>query len=281
MRTLSAPRAFIIFALLFVLAEIVKVTHRDALWATVDGVLAVFFIVVCAVTRRCTPRPATDQQNVHKDRRLALQIVACAAVVLATMFDPPGWSAMRQGIFDALDSHVSEYYANGIANFLTYCVPIAVVLTFLGVRARQMGLGSFATGSMKSAAAWLVLPFGIFAWAVIAGKLSLLGVGSVWLANLLNNGVSEEFLWRGAVLGRLRTIMSPSNAIVLQALLFGAWHLQYDLRGYHGDILSSVADMVASQALFGVAAGYVTLRTGNIAIASGFHLLFDSMQVLQ
>jgi hypothetical protein len=212
---------------------------------------------------------------------VSLQLIACAVVFVATMFDAPGWNVMRQGIFDTAARYVSEPYANGIANFTTYCVPIFILLLLLGVRPAQMGLGKFARGSMKSAITWLVLPLGIFAWALIAGKLTMPAIAAVWLSNLLQNGVSEEFLWRGAILGRLQTIMSPSAAIVLQALLFGAWHLHADASAYHSIPLTTVAEMIASQALFGVAAGYVTLRTGNIAIASAFHLLFDSLQVFQ
>jgi membrane protease YdiL (CAAX protease family) len=274
------PRPFIIFTVLFALAELVKVTHRDVLWAIIDGVLAIFFVIACAVTKRCTSQTASDNIPDSK-RRVSLQLVSCAVVFFATMFDAPGWNVMRQGIFDAAARYVSEPYANGIANFTTYCIPIAAVLLLLGVRPAQMGLGKFARGSMKSAITWLVLPLGIFAWALIAGKLTMPAIAAVWLSNLLQNGVSEEFLWRGAILGRLRTIMTPSAAIVLQALLFGAWHLHADAGAYHGAPVTTVAEMIASQALFGVAAGYVTLRTGNIAIASAFHLLFDSLQVFQ
>lgn len=75
--------------------------------------------------------------------------------------------------------------------------------------------------------------------------------------------------------------MTDDWAILVQGLFFGAWRFNANFDHYNGDLLNTIADMIASQALFGVAAAYVTLRTGNIAIASAFHLLFDSFQILQ
>jgi hypothetical protein len=38
------------------------------------------------------------------------------------------------------------------------------------------------------------------------------------------------------------------------------------------------AEVIVDQTTFGLAMGYITLRTGNIAIGSVFHLLLDSAQ---
>jgi membrane protease YdiL (CAAX protease family) len=250
------------------------------MWAAIDGVLGLILAVACVLTWHFTAS-AAPPRRVERGRFLPVQLAACAIVFLATAFDLPGWSAFHNGIFTIAAASMPDQFANGITNFITYCVPIAAVLFALGVPLRRQGLGKFQKGSLPSAISWLALPIAVFVIALAFGKIHMGTVASAWLSNLLQNGVSEEFLWRGAIMGRLRAVMSPVNAIVLQALLFGAWHFHADMIGYHGDFVNAVADMIASQALFGVAAGFVTLRTGNIAIASAFHLLFDSLQVFQ
>ncbi|HTX59113.1 MAG TPA: CPBP family intramembrane glutamic endopeptidase [Verrucomicrobiae bacterium] len=288
---LSPPLAG--FAVLFAAAEAVKFLRGDALWGTIDLVLAVLLAFVCALTRWFT-RDDASPGPVTRGRALPLQLLACAVVLAATGLGPlvtyhdvpswlhvPLWDSARRAIFDAAARFAPLPIANGIANFSAYCLPIGAVLLVLGVPLGQQGLGKFRKGSVASAVAWLALPLGVFAYAWFAGRASPISIAYAWLSNFLQNGVSEEFLWRGAVLGRLRAVMKPEYAIFVQALLFGAWHAGADLNAYHGDALNAAADMVASQATFGLAAAYVTLRTGNIAIASAFHLLFDSMQILQ
>lgn len=279
-RALRIPRGVAVFGVLFLSAEGVKIVRGDGLWAAIDAVMAVVLTLACLLTHRFTINGSPESVAIVRGRFIPCQLAACAIVFLATMFDAPGFAQMHAAIFD-LATLVNTTYANGLTNFVTYCVPIAAVLLLLGVPLSQQGLGPFKRGSLQSAVAWLVLPVAIFCYAIASGKFGFGTILSVWFSNLLQNGVSEEFLWRGAILGRLRTVMTLENAIVIQALLFGAWHWHADMRAYHGDVMNTVADMIASQALFGLAAGYVTIRTGNIAIASAFHLLFDSLQIFQ
>jgi membrane protease YdiL (CAAX protease family) len=55
------------------------------------------------------------------------------------------------------------------------------------------------------------------------------GFVSLTVSNLLQNGFSEEFLFRGALLTRLRLIMAPSSAIVVSSVAFGLSHIALDL----------------------------------------------------
>ncbi|MHB8461348.1 MAG: CPBP family intramembrane glutamic endopeptidase [Vulcanimicrobiaceae bacterium] len=272
----------IAFACLYTAAEIVKFLRGDALWGTIDLVLGAILAIACVLTWHFT-RDARVEPPREKGRALPLQLLVCGFVLIATALDGmfPAWGVVRRAIYAVAALHVSPDIANGLTNFTLYCVPLAFVLLVLGVPLAQLGIGRFRRGSAASAVVWLVLPLGVFAYAILSGKLTVSLMLAVWLSNFLQNGISEEFLWRGLVFGRLRAIMKTEYALFLQAFLFGAWHASADLRGYHGDVINAVADMIASQAMFGLAVGYLRIRTGNIAIGTAFHLLFDSLQIFQ
>ncbi len=282
------------FVALFAIAEIVKYTHGDALWGTVDLVTAAILATACALTRHFTRAAVALDERPVRGRALPLQLAVCGFVVLATALDglafhhlaPPWmniplWGHTRALIYAGASRWLPWDDANGVANFTMYCVPVGLVLLALGLPLTALGLGRFKPGSGASAVAWLIIPVSVFGFALISGRATLLAILATWCSNLLQNGISEEFLWRGAVLGRLLAVMKTEYAVYAQALLFGAWHAGADLGAYHGNIVYAIADMIASQATFGLAFGYLRIRTGNIAIGTAFHLLFDSMQMFQ
>ena len=272
----------IAFGCLYTAGETVKFLRGDALWGTIDLVLGAILAIACALTWRFT-RDAPVEPRRKEGRALPLQLLLCGFVVIATALDGmlPAWGVVRRAIYAVAALHVSPDIANGVTNFTLYCVPLALVLLVLGVPLAQLGIGRFRRGSAGSAVVWLILPLGIFAYAILSGKLTVSVMLAVWLSNLLQNGVSEELLWRGLVFGRLSAVMKTEHALFIQAVLFGAWHASADMHAYHGDLINAVADMIASQAMFGLALGYLRIRTGNIAIGAAFHLLFDSLQIFQ
>ena len=271
-----------VFIGLFAAAEVVKFSRGDALWGTIDLVLGAFIAIACVLTRRLTAGETTSETRAE-GRAFPLQVFACAVVITETGLEGllPALSLIRHGIFGAASVWFSADIANGITNFVLYCIPLMLILVVLKVPYSKLGIGRFLRGSASSAAVWLVLPVGIFAYEFASGRVSVPVVLAVWLSNLLQNGFSEELLWRGLVFGRLNAVMRTEYALFLQAFLFGAWHLNTDIAGYHGDVLNAIADMIASQAMFGLGMGYLRVRTGNVAIGSAFHLLFDSLQIFQ
>ncbi|HET9097660.1 MAG TPA: CPBP family intramembrane glutamic endopeptidase [Candidatus Baltobacteraceae bacterium] len=176
-------RPLVVFAILFVLAQAVKITRGDTLVAAVDAALAVIFAVACRLTAHFTRSEAPEARPVERRSLVPLQLAACAIVFFASLFDVPGWRALREPIYNAAAPLAPSDFALGIANFVSYCLPIAIVLLLLRVPLNQQGLGRFRKGR------------------------------------------------RDAILGRLRTVMSVPNAIVLQALLFGLWHWNADVSG--------------------------------------------------
>lgn len=227
-----------------------------------------------------------DGAPIARGRAVGAQLTACAVVVVAAGLEGarindvlpvvrvPLWSDARDAI---LEARIGGEFANGVANLLLYCVPIGLALLVLAVPPSALGLGGFGRGSGACAAIWLLPPAAVVAAVLAGGSLTPTVAGRILLSNLLNNGVSEEFLWRGAVYGRLRAVMTEQPALFAQAALFGLWHFGTDYAGHGANLLGMLAEMITDQMTLGLAMGYLTLRTGNIAIASAFHVFYDSI----
>ncbi len=125
---------------------------------------------------------------------------------------------------------------------------------------------------------WCIVPVLAIIYLLFSGAL-LSWVGQMLLSNSLNNGFFEEFLFRGALQTRLRRLMSPAWALVLQAVLFGVWHvgLGYGNYGEPGGVISALASTIAFQAVLGLAFGYIFERSRNLFAPSVFHVLYNTM----
>lgn len=281
--------AFLVFVVLFVAAASIQLAYHNGVRPLIEAAALAIF---CLLTRWLTVSDGILNTR-KREHFLALQTLACAIIFVATLLfgisfnhvtpvigGALGFANAHYAITSAMARYVPSDIANGIANFTLYCVPIAVALLLLGVPLSRQGLGRFKRGSLASAAVWLLPPVGAFAWAALTGHLPVRRILRSWLGNLLNNGVSEEFLWRGAIMGRLRALMGSEAALYLQAVLFGLWHFGTDYHIFSGNLALLFANMFLVQITFGLAVGYVTQRTGNIAIGSAFHMLSDSAQDL-
>jgi len=96
--------------------------------------------------------------------------------------------------------------------------------------------------------------------------------------HLLQNGFGEEFLYRGALQTRLRALLSPSWAIVIQALLFGIWHFGANVgsKGITGTT-AVIAFSVLVQATAGLVFGIIFQRTRNLLACSVIHVVVNCL----
>ncbi len=85
------------------------------------------------------------------------------------------------------------------------------------------------------------------------------------------NSFMEEGLFRGVMIPLFRTRLSFWQAVWLQAILFGAWHLPWALKWYQtgmiqtpGEITLGVVTNFFPQILLGLVWGYMFLKTGNL-----------------
>lgn len=288
MQWLRAHLMLVAFLVVFAVAQTVLLVEGNGAYSLLE---ASILAILCLLTRWFTRKGAGTPARTPHGRMIGLQMLIVIVVILAITLEGsfsyhltpawarmPLWSTLHDSILTRASPHMAFAYANGVANLVMYCLPIAVGLLLLGVPLAQQGLGRFRKGSLASAMAWLLPMLGIFVVLVATGRISLRYVPRTWLSNLLQNGVSEEFLWRGAILGRLRAVMSSEHALYLQALLFGLCHAGVLFSMFKGNLPGLFAEVIVDQTTFGLAMGYITLRTGNIAIGSVFHLLLDSAQ---
>ena len=98
--------------------------------------------------------------------------------------------------------------------------------------------------------------------------------------NVFRNGFSEEFLFRGVLLSRLRLVLSDQWALFAQALLFGVWHYGTDVRAANGNLIVTACFMITVQAVFGYALGFLALRTRSIAAGAAFHAIADATDII-
>ncbi|WP_026674960.1 CPBP family intramembrane glutamic endopeptidase [Alkalihalobacterium bogoriense] len=74
----------------------------------------------------------------------------------------------------------------------------------------------------------------------------------------------EEFFWRGFVQKRLQQWCSPFVAVIGATILYASAHL------YAGSVL-----LIAAAIVGGLVWGYIYMRTKNLLLAIGSHLIFD------
>jgi membrane protease YdiL (CAAX protease family) len=75
--------------------------------------------------------------------------------------------------------------------------------------------------------------------------------------------ISEEIMFRGVLLGWMRTYVSPTWAVILSSFVFSLGHLYYGA----GALLIFVYALVF---------GWARLRTGNLRACIALHMLLNS-----
>lgn len=236
-------RALLVLAELWVASEIILLLgpfHRDALlYAAAALVLCLGCVLTVVVTR---PAPSVRESQVAM-RLLPLQLAGIVATIAFT-----AWRGSE------------------------YALAVVILLVVLRVPLGAMGFGGFSRGSSRAAVLWLVPA--LLALAVVTFWLGvpMALAGRRLLLAFLTQGFSEEFLFRGALFGRLRPLMPGQWAAFAQAILFALWHLGRTGIALGGtDAIWVLVRLVPAYAVFGFAMALLVRRTGNIAVATLFH----------
>jgi len=248
----------------------------------IQGVVAVaVFTGSYALTRRFTEDPVVSEAP----RTIVLGSVVLAAVLLLTLFDVlrreaggivGAWSALHWGITARLVPLVRVLDAESVDNTVRYVILPGLILVALGWRARHLGLGRSRRGTLAALVTWSALPlvlYGAAAFVVAHGKPAALA--HRFFIDIFRNGYAEEIFFRGMVMTATVRAFGVSAGNVVQALIFGVWHLGADLRDVHGVVWLALADGAATQATVGYFFGLVTLRTSNVLAAGAAHTLYD------
>lgn len=267
------------------LGALVTLTLRDqagvaALLVGNAGLLA----VLVWVTWRQTPAPPPPAPEPPRSRAtLAWQLGAIAVVVVLVGMratDVPVWSALIAGAHAVGESLLDARWVGGpgnaLANPLQYLVIPLLVLLALGARPSALGFGRGHRVGITSLL-WMVVPAAVAVVALATGALTVQRLVARILGNTLQNGPFEEFLFRGALQTRLMLLIPLPWAILLQALVFGLWHLMAATDAMGGDPIAAVAFCIASQTVTGLAIGIVYWRTGNLVAPSVAHVALNVM----
>lgn len=157
------------------------------------------------------------------------------------------------------------------ANFAGYFLIPFVILLLLGARLPELG---FDKGHRvwRVVVLWVSIPVIFFIINILNGSATSIQLVRMFFGNLLRNGFSEEFLFRGALQTRLKQWMSSDWALVVQALAFAVWHLGADTQFMGGNVLQGLALGIASHSMLGLALGIVFQRTRNLIAPSIIHI---------
>jgi membrane protease YdiL (CAAX protease family) len=159
-----------------------------------------------------------------------------------------------------------NYIANPVAYFV---LPLAALL-LTGARLPELGFGrGHRVGRVLLL--WCALPLALFAVALLAGQVTPARLGARFVSNFMQNGLWEEFLFRGALQTRLRRLWTPGWALVV-----GAWHLGLGFTNTgHEGWLPALASVIVHQAVVGLAFGVIFERTRNLLAPSVVHIVVN------
>jgi membrane protease YdiL (CAAX protease family) len=258
------------------------------------AVLMVFCVITVGITR--TEHKPTINLSRTTQGLLLVQIVVAMFFICITgytslmfhgiiEFHPiPVWSPII-GAFNhlgerLLNADIVGHPALAMANPAKYFLLPLPFLFLFGARFSELG---FRRGhrTLSVLALWCFVPAGLLAFRLTFGYLTFSVLACRFISHFLQNGFGEEFLFRGVLQTRLRTLLNPSWAIVIQALLFGIWHFGKHFNNLkHVDINSTAAAIafsIVGSAIFGLAYGIIFQRTRNILACSVIHVVINSL----
>ena len=249
--------------------------------------MTVAFGVWCATTIALTEPDPVEAPSPSERRRVWLQLALILGFVALTArgglvfhgvvaANPvPIWSPL----IDALDRLGEAWTGNGnfVSNPVTYLVLPLVALLLTRSHPQDLGFGhGHRVG--RVVLLWCAVPVGVFILTLAAGQVTLLRLLERFASHFLQNGLMEEFLFRGALYTRLRMLTGVGWALVIQALIFGVWHLGL---GYantgHSGLLPALATVIVNQSVAGLAFGVIFERTRNLIAPTAVHVALNSL----
>ena len=216
------------------------------------------------------PQPqASRPSRVGVWREVVVVLVALAAVVVAA-------APVRRAL--------TAWPTSLAVSWLAYAVMAGVVVLAVRRAGRSSGpaFGLERARPGRQAAVGVAVAAGLL--AVVLGVPVALGapvsdLAGTWQGSgaklaaqlvtaVLVVGPVEELVFRGYLLGRLRGVMRPGSAVVVQAVLFGLWHFPRNQ-----DVLQ-----VAITTGIGLVLGVIRLRVrgGTVAALGLGHGLYDA-----
>lgn len=191
--------------------------------------------------------------------------------------DIPWWTPLVEWLQRLGEQWFDEGLGTFLVNPVTYVLIPLVVFLLAGARLPTLGFVK-GHGVGRALLICCALPVVWFAFTLISGQQTIVRLLGGFISDFMQNGFLEEFLFRGLLQTRLRLLAGPGWALVLQALVFGVWHLGSGSAntGYAG-LLSAIAITIVQQALIGLAFGILFECTRNLLVPSVVHIAVNSM----
>jgi membrane protease YdiL (CAAX protease family) len=258
-------------------------------------VIVMFFCMITVGITRTEHKPKVKLSGIRQGL-LLLQIAVIAFFICITWYTSlmfhgvleshtiPVWSPII-GAFSHLgkqlfSTDIVGYPALAMANPAKYFLLPLPFLLVLGARFSELG---FRRGhrTLSVLTLWCFIPVVVWAYLLAFGRLSCRVLIHRWLSHLLINGFGEEFLFRGALQTRLKALLNPSWAIVIQALLWGIWHFGKNFNHLKyvdiNDTIAIIAFCIIGSATFGLSRGIIFERTRNLVACSIIHIAKNSL----
>jgi membrane protease YdiL (CAAX protease family) len=253
-------------------------------------------MLFCALTVAMTEEPPDERERpAARCGRLWLQTGAVLIFIAITGYTAlafheviterqayiPIWSPLVEWVGEAGYRLLDGIPAIGspalsLSNPVRYFVLPLLVLLLLGARPGELGFGcGHRTGTVLLL--WCSIPLAWWGFQMVSGMLVAPQLGRRLLNHALQNGFFEEFLFRGALQTRLTRLSTSSWALVIQAWVFGLWHLGLDIHTMNGDVLGGLALSILSHSLIGLAYGIIFYRTRNLVACSILHIVLNSL----
>ena len=280
------------YAALWLIAAVFLVVRGQSILGSVAFLLGTMVFVVITVALTEDPPEVAVPAPVAR-RRVSAQLAVALLVVGITGYEGLAFHRVipRDAAFVPLWTPVTDWFGQlgsrylspaivgdpyrVVANPARYVLLLLPQLLLLGARPRELGLGR-GHRTWRVLAVWCAIPLVWWAIALATGQLRPAVLGRRLVSHSLQNGFFEEFLFRGALQTRLAALLGQGWGVVLQALVFGLWHLGANIRDTGGDVPAGIAYTIISQGTFGLAMGLLRLRTRNLAACSVVHVVNNS-----
>jgi membrane protease YdiL (CAAX protease family) len=235
---------------------------------------SLMFLALAFVTNKLTTGESVERPRIGNSPWIQFALIGAAIFFT-------GLVSSRLGSED--DTHfdaIGSIYSVGCWQYFVEVCAVFVGLRLLGLTQTDLGFQKWARGGTWVAVIWIATAIGFLTSDMLFGVIAPLEALHQVLLNVFRNGFSEEFLFRGVLLSRLRAVVSDDWALFTQAILFGVWHYGADVRASEGNALVTACFMITVQAVFGYALGYLALRTRSIAIGAAFHAIADATDII-
>jgi membrane protease YdiL (CAAX protease family) len=231
--------------------------------------------------------PSTQNQG-----RIVAQLLIIVAVIGFTAFESIRWHGLVNNAAIPLWTPLVTWIGQWGARFLTveivgdpylalvnpfrYVVVPLLALLLLGANRRELG---FRRGhrSWRVILLWCAVGLAVWTIQLFSGQIGFDYLRRVLIANLLQNGFAEEFLFRGALQTRLARLMPLPWALTAQAVIFAIWHVGAGARLMDGDILAGMAVNIILLTGYGLAYGIIFWRTRSLIACSVVHASLNAI----